>query len=206
MTSPLDEEETDGLAELFNLAVGKAAGSLARLVNHEITLSVPSVALVSLEMAAEMLPRDAGDGLVAVHSAFSGGLEGAVALVLPAPAGRELVALALNDDNVSDPGDFEQDALQEIGNVVVNACLAGLAQAFAFEIATAVPAVSRGERAAVMASMAPGARGEVLFLTIYLGVRGRHIEGHLVFVLDATAIADFRAALRAYIERIMAGG
>jgi chemotaxis protein CheC len=206
VTSPLDEVETDGLAELFNLAVGKAAASLARLVSHEISISVPAVALVPVDMAAEMLPKDDGEGLVAVHSAFSGGLEGAVALVLPARAGRELVGLALHDESVSDPADFEQDALQEIGNVVVNACLAGLAQAFGREIATAVPVVSRGARAAVMASLAPAARGQVLLLTIDFGVRARRIEGYLAFVLGEDGIAVFRAALRSYIERILAGG
>jgi chemotaxis protein CheC len=206
VSSPLDELETDGLAELFNLSVGRAAASLARLVRHEIGMSVPSVALVAIGAAAEMLPRDDGDGLVVVHSAFSGGLTGTVALVLPARASLELVALALQDESAGDAADFEQDALQEIGNIVVNACLAGLADAFGGEIATAIPSVARGERGAVMMRLAPEARGQVLLLTIEFGVRARRIEGHLAFVLDETQIAEFRARLRVYIERIMAGG
>lgn len=204
--SPLDPLETDGLAEMFNLAVGRAAASLARLVRHEIQISVPKVTLKSAGEAAAMLPFAASDPLVAVHSVYSGGLAGKIALLMPAAGSLELVALALQDEVGINPAEFEQDALQEIGNIVVNACLAALADAFANEIATSIPAVARGNRHEVMQMLAPNATSQVLLLTIDFNVRDRAIDSYMAFVLNDAEIGDFRRLLRLYIDKLMAGG
>jgi len=44
-----DELESDLLAELFNIGVGRAADSLSRMVNQEVKISVPSVEFRSVK-------------------------------------------------------------------------------------------------------------------------------------------------------------
>ena len=50
----LDEDTRDALAETFNLALGHAALHFSELVNEEVEMSVPQVALIP---AAELLTR-----------------------------------------------------------------------------------------------------------------------------------------------------
>ena len=71
--SKLTEIEQDALAEIANMGVSRAANSLRQLVGEEVLLSVPSVQIVTREVAAELVERETRR-LVAVQQAFEGPL------------------------------------------------------------------------------------------------------------------------------------
>ena len=124
----LDEMERDALAELVNIGVSRAAASLREMVGQEILLSVPAVAVVSREEAARLIGEREPHSLVAVHQAFHGDLSGRALLIFPEANSLELVravtggALPL-DDIIA----LEQEALAETGNIILNGCLATIA-------------------------------------------------------------------------------
>ena len=116
------------MTELVNLGVSRAAVSLRQMVGRQIILSVPSVRLVDRRHAVEILRGGDLDKLVAVHQVFEGDITGRVLLIFPETKSLELVrAVTSGDLPLEDIVDLEQEALAETGNIILNGCLATIA-------------------------------------------------------------------------------
>jgi len=124
----LDQLELDALTELVNLGIGQAANSLAEMVRDEVTLSVPKVALVSREEAIRTLGEREAKNLVAVHQVFEGDITGRALLIFPEARSLELVRAVIGGSlSIEEIIELEQEALAETGNIILNGCLATMA-------------------------------------------------------------------------------
>ena len=68
----MSDLERDALTELVNIGVSRAAASLRKMVGEQVLLSVPSVEIVTQDMAATLIGQRESDRLVAVRQAFEG--------------------------------------------------------------------------------------------------------------------------------------
>jgi CheY-specific phosphatase CheX len=126
------ELELDALTELVNLGVSKAATNLAQMVHEEVVLTVPSVALLGRQEAIRVLGEREAKELVAVHQVFEGDITGRVLLIFPEEKSLELVrAVTGGELSVEELIELEQEALAETGNVILNGCLATIANLLA---------------------------------------------------------------------------
>src|SRR4029077_18382559 len=124
----LEELERDALAELANIGVSRAAANLRKMVGQQVLLSVPAVAIVTRDHAAQIVADRANGGLVAVQQAFAGDFSGRVLLIFPETNSLELVrAVTGGELPLEDIIDLEQEALAETGNTILNGCLATIA-------------------------------------------------------------------------------
>jgi chemotaxis protein CheC len=125
----LTEHERDALTELANMGVGRAAASLSRMVDEPIHLSVPDVALLTREEAAcEMEARDPAR-LIAVRQDFSGSFAGHALLLFPETNSLELVRAVVGPQpTLEEIADLEEEAMAEVGNVILNGYLATIAR------------------------------------------------------------------------------
>jgi chemotaxis protein CheC len=89
--SSLDELELDALTELVNLGVGHAASNLRDMIDQQVFLSVPSVALIARQCAIDLLHVSEPRKLVAVHQMFEGDINGRALLIFPETRSLELV-------------------------------------------------------------------------------------------------------------------
>jgi chemotaxis protein CheC len=136
MSTNLGELERDALGEAFNMALGEAAASFADLVQEEITLSVPSVDLLARQELAERLAALELPGLAERLTAISQNfhsqdrLLNTEALLLFGEHGSlEIVRrmLGQHDMPLEHITELEQDALGEVGNIIINSCMNTLA-------------------------------------------------------------------------------
>jgi chemotaxis protein CheC len=81
--APLSELERDAIAELANVAMGRAATSLRKMVGSEIMLSVPKVEILDVQAAAESLSTPRNAHFVAVRQDISGAISGRALLIFP---------------------------------------------------------------------------------------------------------------------------
>lgn len=136
----LSEMEEDALKEFFNMGLGMAANSLSQMVHNEVLLSLPRLKVVSCEEASEMLDENQGDELVAVRQNFKGELTGTALLIFPGSESLELVRTLLSDDTPLEVlVELEQETLQDVGNLILNAFLESFTQmmSMSFEFAPA---------------------------------------------------------------------
>ncbi|MBF0181535.1 MAG: hypothetical protein HQM03_16045 [Magnetococcales bacterium] len=125
----LSEMEEDALKEFFNMGLGMAAASLSQMVNNEVLLSLPQLKVVPYEEATQMLVDNEEDKLVAIRQNFTGELTGTALLIFPGAESLELVRTLLNEHMPLEVlMELEQETLQDVGNVVLNAFLESFTQ------------------------------------------------------------------------------
>ena len=207
MTAPaglLDELERDALTELVNIGVSRAASNLRKMVGGEVLLSVPSIEIIDHRHAATLIHEREGGGLVAVRQDFSGAFHGSALLIFPQANGLELVRAVLGDAvPEAEAVGMEEEALSETGNVILNSCLATMANMLERPLAMSLPKVVRIEGEELLETVDPAEDGLVLFLYINFSVRERSIRGYIAMVMDLVSLATLKRLVGDFIERVM---
>ena len=200
----LSELELDALTELVNLGVSRAATNLALMVHEEVILSVPKVALLTREEAIRTLSERESTNLVAVHQIFEGDFSGRALLIFPEEQSLELVRSVVGSDlSLEEIIELEQEALAETGNVILNSCLATIANSLEGNLKISLPEVLRGESSRFFSLEPPPVAGTtIMFIYINFALRKRDIEGYLAMMMDIPAIATLQKLLRGWIRRM----
>ena len=199
----LDELELDALTELVNLGVSRAAVSLRAMVGEQVLLSVPSVALMDRAHAIAILGRSERRTLVAVHQLFEGEISGRALLIFPEAKSLELVrAVTSGDLSLEDIIDLEPEALAEIGNIILNSCLATIANMLNRTLRISLPEIVRGDGNTLFNLPPPPDGGDVvLFVYINFAVQRRDINGYIAMLMDVPGLDALKKLLREFIDR-----
>jgi chemotaxis protein CheC len=199
----LSELELDALTELVNLGVSNAASSLRELVREEILLSVPRVVVVTRKEAIAALGERDSRPLVAVHQDFDGDLRGRALLIFPEAKSMELVrAIVGNELSLEDIMELEQEALAETGNILLNACLATMANTLQRTLRISLPEVVHGQGTEFFdLTQSPSLGDSVIFIYINFSARSRDIQGYIAMLLDLPSLAMLKSLLAGLIER-----
>ncbi|MDZ7862390.1 chemotaxis protein CheC [Acidovorax sp.] len=197
MTAKLDAEQIDALSEIFNIGVGKAAAAMGNLMHDEVLLSVPHVSIFTVSEAAQQL-GSAGSTMYGVRQPFRGVFNGDALLIFPGDKSLEIVRIVAGQ---AMPGEdlsaIEQDAMAELGNVMLSACLATLADLLGNEFELSPPRVDVGDSRTILGTRIQNHL--VVFLHIRFELLSSQIEGFVVFVLNTTSLL----ALRAAVDRLL---
>ena len=207
MSPILDELELDALTEMVNIGVNRAAASLREMVGEQVHLSVPKVTLVGRDLAIAALGENEVSHLVGIHQVFSGDITGRAMLIFPDTKSLELVrAVTGGELPLEEIIELEQEALAEIGNIILNGCLASIANMLQRSLKMSLPEVLRGEPSLFFELAPPPEAGEVvMFLYINFAVRQRDIRGYIAMLMDMPSLEELKVLLAEFIER-MAGG
>jgi chemotaxis protein CheC len=198
----LTELERDALTEVINIGVSRAAKNLSRMVKDQVHLSVPRTEIMTRDRAVEWLSRRENSSLVAVGQDFRGSFSGQALLIFPQNTSLELVRSILDDTlSLEEIVDLEQEALAEIGNVVLNGCLVVMANMLKESLNMSLPRVMRGSSQVVLLGADEEDPGEmVLFLTIDFAVRARSINGYIALLMDLPSITAIKTLIRRYLR------
>jgi chemotaxis protein CheC len=201
--SRLSEFELDALTELVNLGVSRAAFSLREMIGQQVILSVPSVSLMGRPEAIEILKRAEPNKLVAVHQIFEGDVTGRVLLIFPETKSLELVrAVTSGSLPLEDIIELEQEALAETGNIILNACLATMANQLQRTLKISLPEILRGDSQMFFTLPPPPEAGDfVLFVYINFSVEERDIQGYIAMLMDMPSMSALQRLLAEYIGR-----
>jgi chemotaxis protein CheC len=199
----LTELQLDSLTELVNIGVSRAAHSLREMVGEQVHLSVPTVKLVSRGDAISILSEREAKNLVAVHQIFEGDITGRALLIFPETKSLELVrAITGGDLPLEDIIELEQEALAETGNVLLNSCLATIANMLQRSLKMSLPEVLRGNASTFFSLAPPPEAGDVvMFLYIDFAVRERDISGYIAMIMDLPSLTALTHLLDEFIER-----
>jgi len=200
----LEELERDALTELVNIGVSRAASSLRKMVGEQVLLSVPSVEVVTREGAATLIRERESGELVAVRQDFEGVFSGRALLIFPQANSLALVhAVTGGALSQGEATEMEDEALAETGNVVLNSCLATMANMLQRPLQMSLPEVLRGDGGALFnLSDKHADGGVVLFLYINFAINDRDIRGYIAMLMDLPSLQALRALIQDFIERV----
>jgi chemotaxis protein CheC len=200
----LDELEQDALTELVNIGVSRAAASLRKMVGRQVLLSVPAVELVNRKVATTLIGERESNELIAVCQDFTGAISGRALLIFPLSNSMELVRAVLGEHDDSDVADLEHEALAEIGNIILNGCLATMANLLRESLQISLPQVQRGTGTHLFHIIGqPDDDGLVLFLYINFSLRDRDVRGYIAMLMDLASLESLKLLIGEFIARVM---
>ena len=202
----------DALAELFNIGVGQAASALSDIVGDEVTMSVPSIRLLDRAGAGTLLANNQAR-VCGVRQQYDGGFRAEAIVMFDEDKSLDIVRLMVGDAvPFEELTEMEQEAMGEIGNIVLNSCVGTLADLFEQELRGSLPVVQIASGAAILGAstigvrIGDGADGDanpiVLMLQIDLALAAHCIHGYIAFLLDMGALGDLRALVDIYLARL----
>jgi chemotaxis protein CheC len=193
----LNTLETDLLTELFNIGIGRAANSLSLLVKQEVKLTVPSVKFISMQ---EMTSHFGMDELsCGVGQKMQGDFE-AYSLLLFSESGSKEVVRSMLGDTLPDEMivEMQQEAMNEIGNIVLNACIGSVSNSMSSTIDVGIPKFFHDKTENII-NVNTGKEGNdhtVLLITIDMILSQSNIKGYMVFLLEPLSITKLRKQLK----------
>jgi chemotaxis protein CheC len=91
---------------------------------------------------------------------------------------------------------LEQEALAETGNIILNGCLAAIANMLQQTLKISLPEILSGSGSEIFAlSGAPAGEAVVLFLYINFSVKDRNIGGYIAVLMDLPALTTLKILL-----------
>jgi len=205
----LSELENDALIEIFNIGVGQAAASMSAIVSEAVRMSVPSISFIPRAEAARLLGKNDGvpDRICGVSQHFDGAFETEAILMFPEDKSLEIVRLMVGEAvPLKELTEMEQEAMCEIGNIMLNSCVGTLANIFQRELQGSLPQYHVGTSDEILTATGSAADSVVLMLHIDFLLEKHQILGYVAFVLDISALHDLKEQINLYIARAMGQG
>ncbi len=201
----LTELERDALTELVNIGVSRAAANLRKMIGEEVLLSVPSIEIMAPQDAARLIGERETEELVAIQQQFEGAFSGRALLIFPEETSLDLVRAILGGDVPPDQiAEMELEALAETGNVILNGCLATMANMLKRSVTISLPQVVRGDGARLFTLTPDRSEGGlVLFLYINFSVRNKDIRGYIAMLMDLPSLTALKELIKSFIDRVM---
>jgi len=202
--SNLSDLEHDALTELVNLGVSRAASNLSEMVGEQVHLSVPNVSMMGRAEAIEILNKSEASKLIAVHQVFNGDVSGRALVIFPEAKSLELVrAVTSAELSLEDIIELEHEALAETGNIILNSCLATIANQLERTLTISLPDILRGDGYLLFNLPPPPPAGDVvMFIYINFAVHQRDIQGYIAMLMDVSSLTALKGLLARYIERV----
>ncbi|CAM2007422.1 hypothetical protein [Acanthopleuribacter pedis] len=198
----LSENHADLLKETLNLGVGAAADALSEIAGgEEIILTVPQLQLMSTAQLARQVCDVSGEEICSVTETFRGPFSGKAMMLYSQRESLELVRLMLGDMiPVEQIREMEGEALCEVGNIVLNACLASLADMIGSELQTDIPELKVGQIEQVLSL--EDEEHSILYLRMDFTMARHNLQGHIGFVFDLDSVTALIACLENYLKSI----
>jgi len=117
----ISEELKDQFREIYHIGVGRAAAGIASLLDYKIEMNIPEVYFLDQPLFDEYMEKSK-EKHICVLQHIHGELEGIGSLSFPLIKGKTLVDNILNTKlNKPQFGAVEIEAIQEVGNIMINA-------------------------------------------------------------------------------------
>ncbi len=211
----LSELEHDALVEIFNIGVGQAAAAMSGIVGEEVTMSVPSITFLARVEAAQLLEQAhrqngstpggaGGTRICGISQHYEGAFQTEAILMFPEAKSLEIVRLMVGESiPLAELSEMEQEAMSEIGNIILNSCVGTLANIFQHELHGSLPVYHVGSSDEILDATGTRAETVVMMLHIDFILEKHQIHGYVAFVLDITALHDLKEQIDRYLARAM---
>jgi chemotaxis protein CheC len=198
----IGELERDALCELANVGLSRAATQLSELLNDYIEMTVPAVQVVAFDQVAHALQLDPQAMIAAVWQNFSGHSEGTSILMFPSEDSKKLVH-ALVGPSIQGAGEtdlraIEHEAMMEIGNIIITAGMAVIADMLGQEMQMSMPGYMEAKLPEIMAQRSlekSGQEMQVIIMFTQLKAAQREIQGRMVLLMSVSSVQILFARL-----------
>lgn len=183
----MTQVQRDALQEIANIGISSASTQLSELMNKEILMDIPEVDFTTPDKIECLISPNRDENMGVIVQELGGELNGTAHFVLISEESTLLVHSLLDnlppiDDGETDTGFYEQEALEEIGNIVISSCISEFADQLKNEVTLSVPSFIEGRFVDIF-SAEEKEGSVVLTIKTTLTVSEKNIKGMIIIML-----------------------
>ena len=187
----LNEKQSDALAELINIAFARSAASLSELSGYRVVLDPPAIDVRAIEDVPDALAILTNHEIATVHQLFSGPVSGDALLILNYEGAVTLTDLLSARNRHSQRLDeSSSEALTEIGNILLNACLGMFGNMLHVHVSFSMPRLHLEALDDLLNSITIGSeelRSAIVVSTAF-HIKESSVSGYMVIVLGVSSL------------------
>lgn len=196
----LSSLQKDALCELFNISIGQSATALGEMLDDEVLLSVPEVRFLTVDEVTDFLGKTSTT-MYCIRQPFKGTFSGNALLIFPEERSLDLVRALVGELLIGNAlAQVQHDALREVGNIVLNACISSLAQMLETPFECGLTTVDSGDSRKILGTRVQN--HVVMLIQIRFALKQQNIEGFVVFVMNTTSYDGLLRGINGFITRI----
>ena len=204
----LTDKQQDALTELINIAFARTAASLAQLSGHRVRLDVPDIQMYAIDELPAAVATLITEEIATVHQIFTGPVSGDALLLLNYQGAVTLTDLLTGSPLPSTWMDASaREALTEIGNILLNACLGMFGNLLKVQVTFSMPRLHMDNLDQLLRSITIGSeefRYAVVVSTAF-HVKESAISGYLIIVLGVSSLDRLIHAVESWENASRAG-
>ncbi|MBT3257556.1 MAG: chemotaxis protein CheC [Deltaproteobacteria bacterium] len=136
----VSEKQEDALKEVINIAFSRAAASLSELTGTRVLLDAPRINIQPIKDLQSALGGLMKGEVATVHQVFGGEVAGDACLILNQEGAVELTNLLTGRAEKKERlYELDREALNEVGNILLTACLGTFGIVLDVNVTFAVP-------------------------------------------------------------------
>lgn len=196
----LSADQKDALQEIANIGMGQAGEMIARVLNEFVTLSIPRILILKPNLISLELARMVDSEQVsAVRQAFHGNIRGEALVIYGAQRCADLADLMGYEENIDHATELE--ILLDISNILVGACLGGIAKQIKIDIGFSAPSLM-ADRVPIREMMELGnvPWQQALLVEVNFQLEQRSFACHLIMLMPEQEINVLAEALEQFLE------
>jgi len=187
----LTEKQRDALGEVINIAFARTAASLSQLSGSRVLLDAPGVEVLAIDEVPGALANFIKQEVVTVHQIFSGPVSGDALLMLNYDGAVNLTDLLCEYGLKPHTLDASaREALTEIGNILLNACLGVFGNLLRVHVSFSMPRLHLESLDKMLRSITIGAEDlrYAVVVSTEFRVKESAVSGYLAIVLGVSSL------------------
>ena len=196
----LTEDQTEALQEIANIGMGQAGASIAEVLGEFVQLSVPRILIVPPEEVPVALARTIGENTVsAVRQAFHSSMRGEALVIYGEKRCVDLADLMGYEHGLDHAA--ERELLLDVSNMLVGACLGGIAEQLKMTIGFSAPSLMADSiflEDLFKTSETPW--NTALLVEVTFSLEQRSFACNLLILMPENEVAHLAAALDHFLE------
>jgi len=194
----LTEKQRDVLGEVINIAFARTAASLFQLSGSRVLLDAPGVEVLAIDEVPGALANFIKQEVVTVHQIFSGPVSGDALLMLNYDGAVNLTDLLCEYGLKPHTLDASaREALTEIGNILLNACLGVFGNLLHVHVSFSMPRLHLESLDKMLRSITIGAEDlrYAVVVSTEFRVKESAVAGYLAIVLGVSSLDRLLGAI-----------
>ena len=194
----------DAICEAMNIGAGQAGAVMSELVNKNIAIAIPQVEFIEISTVRNYLDEHFTDWKSCINLSLSSGIKGEAILIFSEQSAKgwfEAIALAQFGSLEMLTPEMETDLLIEVGNILINNSVGGLANLINITVDYAIPKHFSKVSGEIFESLLDNDRSGHLgmIMTTNLKIEGEEIETDLMLTLSRESLNEIFKKLESLV-------
>lgn len=201
--SMLNEDQSDALREITNIGMGRAGEQLAKILHTFVELSIPQLSICSASDLVDGITRmvNTTEETTALRQAFFGHWRGEALVLFREPDCNQLAELMGYQGDMNQ--DLEVELMLDVSNILVGACLNGIAHTLESELNYSPPSLV-AKRATIDEIFKTSTFNweQVLLMEVAFKLENIDFTANLIMMMSEESIKTLQQDLNGFLESL----